>query len=199
MIFMFDMGGVVANSSSMNNICNELGINEFEYRTFQLDSSGRNTYKQLSVGSITNEDYWKNFSINYKKKITQDYFKNFYNPIINNSVLLQIKKLKEKYRIICGTNTIKSHFDVHLQRGNYDVFDSIYSSHSLGVVKPNYDFFNQVITAEQVLAQNIFFVDDNKENIESAKKIGMKVHLFTSNENLHKSLSAYLSSDINVL
>lgn len=68
MIFMFDMGGVVANSSSMNNICNELGINEFEYRTFQLDSSGRNTYKQLSVGSITIEDYWKNFSINYKKK-----------------------------------------------------------------------------------------------------------------------------------
>ena len=191
MIFMFDMGGVVANSSSMNNICNELGINEFEYRTFQLDSSGRNTYKQLSVGSITIEDYWKNFSINYKKKITQDYFKNFYNPIINNSVLLQIKKLKEKYRIICGTNTIKSHFEVHHQRGNYDVFDFIYSSHSLGVVKPNYDFFNQVIEAEQVLAQSVFFVDDNKENIEAAKKIGMSTHLFTSSESLNKALTIY--------
>ena len=95
MIFMFDMGGVVANSSSMKNIINELGINEHEYRLFQIDSAGRNTYKQLSVGSISTEDYWKNFSTNFKKEITQDYFKDFYNPVINYSVLLHIKNLKK--------------------------------------------------------------------------------------------------------
>ena len=188
---MFDMGGVVANSSSMKNICNELGINEHEYRTFQLDSTGRNTYKQLSVGSITTDDYWENFSINSKKEITQDYFKGFYKPVINNTVLLMIKKIKEKHRVICGTNTIKSHFEVHHQLGNYDVFDVIYSSHSLGVVKPNYDFFKQVIETEQVLAQNVFFVDDSKENIEAAKKIGMNAHLFTSNESLSQALAVY--------
>lgn len=191
MIFMFDMGGVVANSSCMKNICNELGISEYEYRKFQLDSTGCNTYKQLSVGSITTDDYWKNFSMNSKKKITQDYLKDFYNPVICNSVLLQIKKLKKKYRIICGTNTIKSHFEVHSQFGNYDIFDFVYSSHSLGVLKPNRNFFNQVIEAENVLPHNIFFVDDRQENIESAKKIGMNTHLFTSNKNLNKALTAY--------
>ncbi len=193
MIFMFDMGGVVANSSSMKNIINELGINEHEYRLFQIDSAGRNTYKQLSVGSISTEDYWKNFSTNFKKEITQDYFKDFYNPVINYSVLLHIKKLKEKYRVICATNTIQSHFEMHCQLGNYDVFDFVYSSHSLGAVKPNHVFFNHVIDAEQVLPQNIFFVDDNQENIKEAKKIGMNAHLFTSNENLEKTLAAYLS------
>ena len=50
-----------------------------------------------------------------------------------------------------------------------------------------------MIDAEQVLPQNIFFVDDNQENIKEAKKIGMNAHLFTSNENLEKTLAAYLS------
>lgn len=192
MIFMFDMGGVVANSSSMQNILNELGIDEHDYRVFQMDSEGRNTYKQLSVGSISTEDYWRNFSNNLKKEITQDYFKTFYNPVINESVLLQIKKLKQNYRVICATNTIQSHFEKHCQLANYDVFDFVYSSHSLGVVKPNHAFFNYVIGAEQTQPQNIFFTDDNQNNINEAGEIGMNSHLFTSNENLEKALAVYL-------
>ena len=38
---------------------------------------------------------------------------------------------------------------------------------------------------------NIFFVDDNQENIEAAQKIGMKTHLFISNENLKNALTVY--------
>jgi len=190
---MFDMGGVVSYSSNLKKILDELGISEHEYRTFQLDSAGRNTYKQLSAGSITTEYYWKNFSDNFKREITQDYFKDFYNPVTNDPVLLQIKKLKEKHRVICATNTIQSHFEMHCQLGNYDVFDFVYSSHSLGVMKPNHVFFNHVIDAEQVLAKNIFFIDDNQENIKEADKIGMNVHLFTSNENLNRALAVYLS------
>ena len=60
------------------------------------------------------------------------------------------------------------------------------------VKKPNPEFFNKVIEAEQVLAKNIFFVDDNKENIEVARKIGMKTHLFISNESLISALTVYL-------
>lgn len=190
MIFLFDMGGVVANSSSMENICKELGVDEHSYRLFQLDSKGRNTYQQLSVGEITIADYWDNFSANSKKEIKIDYFNKFYNPVLNKSLILLIKKIKEKnYRVVCGTNTIRSHFDVHRRLGNYDIFDFVYSSHLMGVKKPNIEFFKKVTKAEQLLAQNIFFVDDNQENIEAANKLGMKTHLFTSNEKLINTLS----------
>lgn len=192
MIFMFDMGGVIANSSSMQSICKELDIDENSYRLFQLDSKGRNTYQQLSVGEITVEYYWKNFSTNSKKEIKTDFFNSFYNPTINKELLLMLKKIKEKnYRIVCGTNTIKSHFDEHHRLGNYDVFDFVYSSHLMGVKKPNIEFFKKVMKAEKVLAQNIFFVDDNQENIEVAKKLGMNSHLFISNENLINTLNEY--------
>lgn len=187
---MFDMGGVLANSSSMSAICKELGIDEKTYRLFQLDSKGCNTYKKLSVGEITVQDYWENFSTNFKKEILIDYFNEFYNPILNKSLVSMIKKIKEKnYRVICGTNTIRSHFDVHRKHGNYDVFDFVYSSHLMGVRKPNFEFFNIVMRAEQLSAKNLFFVDDNQENIEAANKLGIKTHLFASNEKFINTLN----------
>ena len=111
MLFIFDMGGVVANSSSTVNVCKKLGVSAHDYHLFQLDSEGRNTYQQLSIGSINIEKYWENFSINSKIEINIDYFTALYNPVLNKSLVFMIKKLKEKgYRVVCCTNTIKSHF-----------------------------------------------------------------------------------------
>lgn len=192
MIFMFDMGGVVANSSSMKNICKELGVNERDFLLFQLDSQGRNSYQQLSVGEIDVVDYWLNFSRNSKKKIAIDYFKMLYDPVQNNVLVSFLEKLKKKnHRVVCGTNTIESHFEEHRRLGNYAIFDCVYSSHLLGVKKPSTDFFNKVIESEQVLAENIYFVDDDQENIEAAKNIGMKTHLFVSNTILKNALDEY--------
>ena len=193
MLFIFDMGGVVANSSSTVNVCKKLGISVQDYHSFQLDSEGRNTYQQLSIGSINVEKYWENFSINSKIEINIDYFTALYNPVLNKSLVFIIKKLKEKgYRVVCCTNTIKSHFEEHRRLGNYAISDFVYSSHLMGVKKPNPEFFNKVIDVEQVLVENIYFVDDDKENINAAKKIGMKTHLFVSDEHLKNALTVYL-------
>ena len=62
----------------------------------------------------------------------------------------------------------------------------------MGVKKPNPEFFNKVIEVEHVLVANIYFVDDNQENIDAAKKIGMKTHLFVSDEHLKNALTVYL-------
>ena len=187
------MGGVVANSSSTVNVCKKLGISVQDYHSFQLDSEGRNTYQQLSIGSINIEKYWENFSINSKIEINIDYFTALYNPVLNKSLVFMIKKLKEKgYRVVCCTNTIKSHFEEHRRLGNYAIFDFVYSSHLMGVKKPNPEFFNKVIEVEHVLVANIYFVDDNQENIDAAKKIGMKTHLFVSDEHLKNALTVYL-------
>lgn len=193
MIFLFDMGGVVSNSRNLKNICEELNLSESEYYSFQRDSAGRNTYQLLSKGAINVEDYWRNFSENSKKEIKTDYFKILYKPVLNEAVVSIIKKLKNKNnRVICGTNTIKSHFEEHRRLRNYDFFDAVYSSHLMGVEKPATDFFKNIFSAEQVLAYEIFFIDDNKINIEAAEKIGIRTQMFISVENLKKGLAEYL-------
>jgi len=193
MIFLFDMGGVVSNSTNMKNICKELNLRESEYYSFQRDSAGRNTYQLLNKGVINVEDYWKNFSENSKLEIKTDYFKTLYKPVLNESVVSIIKKLKNKNnRVVCGTNTIESHFEEHQRLRNYDFFDTVYSSHLMGVEKPAPVFFAKIIAAEQVLACEIFFIDDNQVNIEAAEKIGIRTQIFVSVESLEKELAEYL-------
>jgi putative hydrolase of the HAD superfamily len=193
MIFLFDMGGVVSNSTNLTNICKELNLSESQYYSFQQDSAGRNTYQLLSKGVINVEYYWRNFSKNSNIEIKIDYFKKFYKPILNESVVSIIQKLKDKNnRVVCGTNTIESHFEEHVRLGNYDFFDTVYSSHLMGVEKPVPDFFTKIIAAEQVLACGVFFIDDNRMNIEAAKKIGIKTQVFVSVESLEKELAEYL-------
>lgn len=192
MLFIFDMAGVLANSTCTENICAELGISMQEFYIFQLDSRGNNTYQELSIGSISPEEYWDNFSHNSGIQVQEDLFKLLYRPEIDSSIVALIKELKKRgARIVCCTNTIKSHFEEHLRLGNYSVFDFVYSSHLMGVKKPSPEIFRRVIHLERVVAGDVYFIDDDKRNVKVAQDLGFSVHLFISAENLKKSLSHF--------
>jgi len=55
--------------------------------------------------------------------------------------------------------------------------------------KPSPEIFERIIDLEQVLADDVYFIDDNERNVEVAKNIGMSAHLFISAEKLKKALS----------
>lgn len=192
MIFLFDMGGVLANSSGLEVICNKLGISQESFINNQFDEFGNKTYHSLTNGLISTEAYWQNFSRNYGKQITEDYFTTCYDPLINYELKYKIETLRKNYRVICGTNTIESHHNVHKSRGNYDVFDYVYSSHLLGVKKPAAEFFIEILNAEDTIPKNVFFVDDREDNISIANEMGFNTHLYTTNDLLFDSLDSFI-------
>ncbi|MBE0472090.1 MAG: HAD-IA family hydrolase [Methyloprofundus sp.] len=192
MLFVFDMGGVLANSTCTENICSELGISTQEFYLFQRDSIGNNTYQALSIGTISPEEYWDNFSHNSGIQIQEDLFKLLYRPKIDNSILFLINKIKKTgCRVVCCTNTIKSHFEEHLRLGNYSAFDHIYSSHIMGVKKPSPEIFRRIIELERVAAGDVYFIDDDSRNVKVAQDLGFSVHLFVSAEILKEDLSHF--------
>jgi HAD superfamily hydrolase (TIGR01509 family) len=192
MLFIFDMAGVVANSTCTENICARLGISMQDFYMFQLDPEGNNTYQQLSIGSISPKEYWENFSYNSGIEVHEDLFKVLYRPEIDNSLIILIKELKKiGSRVVCCTNTIESHFEEHLRLGNYSIFDFVYSSHLMGVKKPNPEIFKRIIDLERALAEDVYFIDDDERNVEVAQDIGVTAHLFISAEKLKKALSQF--------
>ncbi|PUE11249.1 hypothetical protein B9Z51_02765 [Limnohabitans sp. T6-5] len=193
MLFIFDMAGVVTNSSCMKNICTKLCIGLDDFYIFQLDSDGGNTYQNLSLGLISPEEYWSNFSHNSNIEISEDLFKELYKPEVDNSIIFLINELKIRgHRVVCCTNTIESHFREHLRLGNYSIFDFVYSSHLMGVKKPNPEIFKRIIDIERSLPEDIYFIDDDVRNIEVAQDIGINAHLYFSSEKLEKYLSHFL-------
>lgn len=185
MILLFDMGGVVASSNCTSNICKELSITPEELLFFQLDKSGRNTYLQLTTGALSTSEYWNNFSLNSGIDISCDYFYKCYEPQVDDKVIDFIKFLKKKgHRVICGTNTIDSHYRKHMDMGTYSVFDCVYSSHQMGLKKPDKKFFEQILDSECNTSDSFLFIDDLNENIDAALSVGIMGHVFTDLKSL---------------
>ena len=56
-----------------------------------------------------------------------------------------------------------------------NAFDVFYLSYEMGMRKPDAEIFDFVLQENQLTAEETFFVDDVKENTDSAANIGIKV------------------------
>ena len=68
------------------------------------------------------------------------------------------------------------------------VIDAVYASHDLGVRKPDPVFFERLLAAEVVPADQVLFVDDRESNVEAARSLGMPAIRFTDALALRKDL-----------
>ena len=199
MLFIFDMGGVVTNSAAIEKTISKiLGIPESDFFKYcgcrsAIENDKTITYSSdlfslLSDGVITTRQFWSEFSVRSGKSIAADYWRLLFHPNRNERVYEIIKRLRLHNRVVCGTNTIESHYDNHMSRGDYSVFDQVYASHQLGVSKPDPRFWKLILLAEEATSSETFFIDDRKDNCDAAAALGIHVHQFVSTEDLEHTL-----------
>jgi len=186
-LYIFDMGGVLTyNTDVFPNITDYLKITEEEFITY----SGENLRKLID-GKIGTDEFWTKFSLKYGKKVEEELFSKFFNPKINQETKNIIERLKDISRVVCGTNTLDSHYYYHLKCGDYNIFDKVYASNKMGVSKPDPDFYWYILREEGVKPEYTVFVDDIEENVLSAQKIGIKSILFTDADSLKQQIKAF--------
>lgn len=183
---IFDMGGVVANNTSVvPYISRELGITDKEF----LNLAGMETFVLLQTGELSAKDFWEKFSKNYGKEIKDDLWAKFFKPTINNETVEIINNLKKKIRVVLGTNTIDSHYNVHMKRKDYSIFQKVYASNLIGYAKPDVDFYYYILKEEGVNPEDSIFIDDTVKNVEAANSIGINGIIFTEALALKETLS----------
>jgi len=183
-LYIFDMGGVLAcNFNDIPVICDYLGITEEKFFVY----TGKN-FKKLLDGKIDSNEFWARFSLRYGKKVEEELFGKFFNPGIIQGTKDIIEQLRSDSRVVCGTNTIDSHYYYLLNQGNYDIFDEVYASNLMGISKPDPNFYRYILKKEGIKPENTIFVDDTEENIISAQKIGINSILFTDSDSLKQQI-----------
>jgi len=189
-LYIFDMGGVLCcDFNDIPIISDYLGITEENFFIY----SGEN-FRELLNGKINNNEFWVRFSLRYGKKVKEELFGKFFNPRTIQETKDIIKQLKSDSRVVCGTNTIDSHYYYLLNQGNYDIFDEVYASNLMGISKPDPDFYRYILKKERIKPENTIFVDDTEENILSAQKIGINSILFTDSESLKQQIKTFNNS-----
>ncbi|KAF2959015.1 haloacid dehalogenase [Thermotoga sp. Ku-13t] len=188
-LFIFDVGGVLYDGTSVANaISVYLGLSREEFLTLARFAGLR----KLQTGKINSMQFWSNFSKISGRRVDEDLWVRFFRPVLRHEVANLIKKLKAKYRVVAGTNTIESHYQVHLVQGHYSVFDQVYASHQIGFVKPDVEFFLYILEKEKMEPEETLFVDDTPENVAGAQRIGIHSVLFVNVQDLAERLSSLI-------
>lgn len=193
MLFIFDMGGVVTlNTPPETKIASALGVTAEEFRTAQKLGESGNLFSLLTRGKISETEFWSEVGANLGKKIESNLWQFFFHPKMNLDVKKIIISLRKKHRVVCGTNTIESHWQCHLARGDYSIFDETYASQKIGFEKPDAEFWKKILLSEGYEPGETFFTDDREQNVEAARALGITSHKFENAYSLKKAVKEFL-------
>jgi putative hydrolase of the HAD superfamily len=108
---------------------------------------------------------------------------------INQELLKVVKDARNKgVSVYLATNNEKYRTEYLCEVvGLKNYFDGIYSSAMLGVKKPDTVFYETLLKKIQCInPRNVYFCDDDEENIDGAQKAGLNIHFYKDNKEFEK-------------
>lgn len=194
-LFLFDMGNVVVNNISMlGKISRLLGI---EKQAFIADYLHYDF--PLMEGVVSEAQYWQHITHVFGVTVPGNPFADVFKPVFNEPIVTLIQALRsEGHRVVCASNTILSHWEILEKMGALELFDKTYASHEMGLSKPSLQFYTTILASEDVSAEQVFFIDDRKDNIHTSRSLGIASLLYadlpsgTKDERLHRIFRTYL-------
>lgn len=120
----------------------------------------------------------------------EEVFKTIYQPTKVDTQLFEIiKKLKQNYTIaIFSNNQHEVVCEVLKQNNVLELFDEIVVSSKHAMIKPNKIFYKKLLEILKLQPQEVIFFDDKQENIDGAKKLGIKAFIYKNLEQFLKDL-----------
>ncbi len=191
---IFDLGAVIL-SNDWHYECQEK-FDEFT-NAFAIDYNqmelGWNAHSHdYLIGKMTEEEYWKRFLTTADaKNIDVELAKIIYRKyqMENENMLDLLKKLK-KYRLAALTTIGKEWLEFKKKKfGLNEIFETIVSSPYAGTAKPDLEIYKLTLKILGVPAKECVFIDNKKELLIPADKLGMKTIHFTGQKDCEEKLS----------
>lgn len=154
-------------------------------------------WDKLDKGTITNEEVLELVHIRLPERLWNVADEIYYNWIYNvpeiDGMRDLIVKLREKYNVrIFLLSNISNYFYEHRNEFSiFKYFDKCIYSAPIGIVKPSFEIFDYLCKTCDINPSEAIFIDDNKNNIEAAKKFGLNGYIFDGDA---KKLEKYLDT-----
>jgi len=182
---IFDLGGVIITLDQPQAIrrFQEIGLKDADQRLDAYTQGG--IFGDLERGTIDAETFRQELSKLVGRDVTYEecrYAWLGYCHELPQRNLDALRRLREEgYRLVLLSNTnpfmmswvLSPDFD---GRGHSleDYMDACYCSYKLGVMKPDTEFFHQVLLAEQTAPSQMLFLDDGPRNVAIASQMGIR-------------------------
>ncbi len=181
---IFDMGNVLIKYQP-EIVCIKFTDNKNDADLVLKELFNSNEWRKLDSGEITEEEAINTVCERLPERLRKNCKEIFshwheYCPP-KEDIEKVVKDLKEKgYKIYLCSNAA-TRFDVYKKDiPAFKYFDGFIVSAFEKCVKPNPEIYNRLFKKFNINANESFFIDDLKENIEGAKVCGMDGYLFES-------------------
>ena len=201
---VFDFGGVLIdiNYQSTINAFKDLGIVDFEALYSQAEQ--QDLFNKFETGKISSQYFINQLLDKIGKGFSPNVVVKAWNEMlgaIHQDNILAVEKLKSfGYKIFLLSNTNDIHIQVALDRwkklpvtGAYNLFNHVFLSQEVGMRKPDDEIFQLVLNELSASPEEVLFVDDSIQHIETANRLGIHTHLL---EDIN-SLSNFLLTKFN--
>ena len=195
--FVFDLGGVLSVPMVSKKLYEQIKW-KVSYEEFLDKFNNSEESIKVHKGEISTKEFFEYLKRYMDDNITLEEFKNKYvnnNKFFNDTIEI-IKKLKNLgYKVYLLSNLKEIDYEKFIKHFDVSIFDELFLSFKLGMLKPNDDIYQYVINKLNTKPENIYFFDDNKENVDGAIKNGINAYQVTG-ETVKKAVDNILISTI---
>ena len=175
-VIAFDFGGVLASEKDIYLSSKEAKI------------------ERMFGPNISDEEFFDMASNYVNKKSVKEITKSIINKLYYVKYPNIFKEIKETNNVktIIATNHISYIKDFINNNFDTNYIDDIIVSSIIHRAKPNYDFYEYILEKYNIKANELLFLDDNSDNIKSAKELGINTILVNKNTNIIEKIMTYL-------
>jgi putative hydrolase of the HAD superfamily len=150
-----------------------------------------NFRESFDAGKITPEEFYAIVVRKLEAEIDYKGFFSIYNNVfsLNPPVLDIMQRLKRNYRMVLLSNTDVMRFGfIKKKFPEIMVFDEYVLSYEVGFLKPHPQMYKNALKKAEAAPGECIFIDDIKENVQSAEELGIRGVQFGTQINLESVL-----------
>ncbi|MFX0082307.1 MAG: HAD-IA family hydrolase [Candidatus Hodarchaeota archaeon] len=214
--FIFDFGGVLIEKTFvLKNLLDmveaDLNVtiprleNSYIRKIKRSLSSGRSSSKEF-LDKILDKFYYPfqktNGALPPKRVNTEYYVElwfDLYSQVthVSSDMAEIIERLHQAgYTVSLMSNTHDIHAKSNMLKGFYDIFDNVFLSNEIGLIKPDLEKYKYVMKKLDTSPKKCVFIDDKIKNLVPARELGIIVIRFESFEKFKETLSELGIGDI---
>lgn len=200
---IFDLGGVILDIDipKTKKAFEELGVSNID-DYFGIGKAAA-VFKEQEVGRVTDDEFIAKLGELGGKKLSREQVITAWNAMLirfPEERIALLKRLHKHYKLFLFSNTnaihlkaFQSMFREQFGTSFDELFDKVYYSHIMGLRKPDEASFRYILKDSNLVAHETLFIDDAKNNIEGAQKVGLKTLFLDKGMDIIKILSSFKS------
>jgi len=193
---IFDFGRVISGQKPLSlfrNYEDELGLEPGTINSIMFDSEA---WQDALVGRKTVEEFWHEIGpeLGLNSVDEVDAFRHRYraDEEINQGVLDLIHRLHGNYKLAVLSNSPPGLSKWLADWNMLNFFKVVFCSGDEGMAKPDPEAFELTLERLGLKPNEAVFIDDTREHVEAARKLGLQGILFTTAEKLEEELGDLL-------